>query len=196
MTPDIVKGLYRIDVGDCACRSTSALAVLNVLEIHGVEAVADGESGTLLVVTDGREDLHDELVRAAVESGLQPTSVVVANIERIADPNPLSLEEAERLGLLAPPKVAVRAEMAAVQRVSVHVTDGYDPDTIIVAAGIPSELTFSEGHGCLGRVVFDALGIEADLENGGKVVRLPALTAGIYPFRCGRDIVHGTLIVE
>ena len=68
--------------------------------------------------------------------------------------------------------------------------------TIIIGAGLPAEISFSEGHGCLGRVVFDSLGIDVDLENGGACVRLPALEPGTYGFRCGMDMVHGTLIAE
>jgi hypothetical protein len=45
-------------------------------------------------------------------------------------------------------------------------------------------------------VVFDSLGLEADLEQGGAVVALPALEPGTYRFRCGRDVVHGEVIVE
>jgi len=62
----------------------------------------------------------------------------------------------------------------------VHVNGGYDPDTIILSAQVPTEISFSEGHECLGRVVFDALGIEADLEHGGALVSLPALEPGTY----------------
>ncbi|MDP2232318.1 MAG: cupredoxin domain-containing protein [Actinomycetota bacterium] len=45
-------------------------------------------------------------------------------------------------------------------------------------------------------MVFESLGLEADLDQGGAVVHIPALDAGTYPFRCGMDMVHGTLIVE
>ena len=100
------------------------------------------------------------------------------------------------LGLIEPPKVPVRAVVETVQRVYVNVTDGYDPDTIIIDAGVASEIAFSEAHGCLGMVVFEGLGIEADLEHGGAIVKLPPLEPGTYSFRCGMDMVHGTLIAE
>jgi hypothetical protein len=191
-----LKQVYRIDVSEFTCRSVGELVRANVLEIADVEAVAAGRDGTLLVVTSSEQDRYDEIVRATVDAGLDPVSVKVSDAERIFDPMPLSLEEAGLLGLLEAPKEPVRATVETVQRISVAVTDGYDPDTILIEAGVPAEITFSEGHGCLGRVVFEALGIEADLEQGGATVRIPALEAGTYGFRCGRDMVHGTLIAE
>ena len=191
-----LKEVYRIDASGFTCRSVAALATLNVLEIDGVEAVTSGGESTLLAITSAERDLHDEIVRAAVRSGLDPTRVKGVDLERIFDPNPLLLEEAEALGLIEPPKEPVRAVVETVQRLRVAVTDGYDPDTIIVKADIPAEIEFSEAHGCLGTVVFDGLDVEEDLEHGGAVVKLPPLEAGTYTFRCGMDMVHGTLIAE
>lgn len=196
MSISTLREIYRIDVGPSACRSVGALVTLNALEIGGVEAVALGRDDTLLLMAASDFDLHDDIVRAVVKSGLHPESVTVSDVERAADTLALSIEEAERLGMIRAPKEPVRATVETVQRVSVSVTDGYDPETIVVEAGLPSEIRFSEGHGCLGMVVFDALNIEADLEDGGALVVLPSLEPGIYGFRCGRDMVHGTLIAE
>ena len=191
-----LKEVYRIDASGFSCRSVVALATLNVLEIDGVEAVTSGSENTLLAITSAERDLHDEIVRAAVRSGLDPTRVKGVDLERIFDPTPLLLEEAEALGLIEPPKEPVRAVIETVQRLRIAVTDGYDPDTIIVNAGVPAEIEFSEAHGCLGTVVFDGLDVEEDLEHGGAVVKLPPLEIGTYTFRCGMDMVHGTLIAE
>ena len=196
MSDSASKELYRIDLSERHCRSVDELARLNLLELDGIEAVTFGNGDTLLAVTSGARDMYDDIVTAAVKSGLDPRSVVAGDLQRVFDPSPITVSEAERLGLIEPPKEPVRAVVETVQRVSVHVTDGYDPDTIIIGAGVPAEISFSEGHGCLGRVVFDSLGIDVDLENGGACVRLPALEPGTYGFRCGMDMVHGTLIAE
>lgn len=196
MDHNVLKEVYRINVGGFACRSAEALVTLNVLDIEDVEAVTVGRDGTLPVVAGTDRDIYDDLILAAVDSGLEPESVLIANLEPLFDRAPLSIEEAEMLGLVQPPKEPVRAIVETVQRVQVEVTDGYDPDTIIIQAGVPAEIDFSEGHGCLGRVVFDDLGIDVDLEDGGAVVRLPGLEPGTYGFRCGMDMVHGTLIAE
>ena len=196
MSHEPLREVYRIDVSGFECQSVAALATFNVREVAGVEAVTVGRDGTLLAVTSADHDLRDDIVRAAVLSGLDPLSVRAVDLERSFDPNPLSLAEAEALGLIEPPKAPVRAVVETVQRVYVNVTDGYDPDTIIIDAGVASEIAFSEAHGCLGMVVFEGLGIDADLEHGGAIIKLPPLEPGTYSFRCGMDMVHGTLIAE
>jgi hypothetical protein len=196
MSHSPLKEVYRIDVGSFECRSVGSLVNLNLREIDGVDVVTSDRDRELLVVTTADRDVYDDVVRAVVKSGLDPRSVSIADLERALNPTPLSTREAEELGLIEPPKVPVRATIETVQRISVHVTDGYDPDTIIIQAGVPAEIEFSEGHGCLGRVVFDSLGIDAGLEHGGAIVKLPPLDPGTYPFRCGMDMVHGTLVAE
>jgi hypothetical protein len=84
-----------------------------------------------------------------------------------------------------------------VQRIAVDVTDGYfDPTIVELAAGIPSQLVFSEGQGCLAEVSFPQFGIERDLTSGGATVEIPALQAGEYPFSCGMEMVYGVLVVR
>jgi hypothetical protein len=84
-----------------------------------------------------------------------------------------------------------------VQRVSIDTATGsWSPSEIALKEGIPTEITFSEGRGCLARVVFPDLGISADLTDGGAVVRLPALAAGEHSFTCGMEMVSGTLVVR
>jgi hypothetical protein len=194
MAEKTASEVYRVALSGRVCRSGFALLEMNVGEIKHVAAIAETDTNTLVVMADAGYDLYDRLVVAVVESGCDPLDVTVAELERLIDPEALSLAEATSLGIVSAPKEPVRA--AIVQRVAVHVTGGYDPDSILVQAGVPVEISFSEGHGCLGRVVFDSLGVEADLENGGATVVLPALDAGTYPFRCGRGMVHGTLIAE
>ena len=186
--------VYRITLSGRECRSAFSLLRLNVVELEHAVSAALIDDNTLIVISADGFDIHDALIAAVVDAGFDPSVVNVVELERIVDPTGLPLDQAIALGLIEPPKEPARA--AVIQRVSVHVTDGYDPDTILLAADIPAEISFSEGHGCLGRVVFESLGVEADLEHGGAVVELPPLHAGTYPFRCGRDMVHGTLIVE
>lgn len=194
-TTSRTKDVYRVrldGLGD-SCRSRTALLVENVSEIAGVEAVTVSVDGTLVAVASQEYDLFDLMTRAVVRSGLDPTSVSVSTFDRKSSPLPVWAEDAAALGLTREP---TRAAVETVQRASITVSDGYYPDELILAAGIPTEITFSEGHGCLARVVFPHLGIEADLDRGGAVVWIPALEVGEYEFRCGMDMVHGRLIVE
>lgn len=84
-----------------------------------------------------------------------------------------------------------------VQTISVDVSKGYfDPTVIDVAAGVPTEITFGQGSGCLAEVEFPQFDISKDLTQGGAVVTLPALDPGEYQFNCGMQMVFGTLIVH
>lgn len=196
MSIDTMTEVYRLKPSDLTCRSARELLAMSLRETRGVEAVWIADDGTITVLGAKDAEPVEGLVRAVVESGCDPGEVRILRVENTSDHEPLSLDEARGLGLVASPKEPVRAEVVQVQRVRVHVTDGYDPDTIVVAAGMPTEIEFSEGHGCLGRVLFEQFGIDESLESGGAVVRLPALEPGTYPFSCGMHMVHGTVIAE
>lgn len=84
-----------------------------------------------------------------------------------------------------------------VQRIAVDVSAGYfDPNVIRVQAGVPVEITFGEGSGCMAEVMFKDFGVFEDLTNGGAVVQLPALDPGEYGFSCGMEMVFGVVIAE
>ena len=84
-----------------------------------------------------------------------------------------------------------------VQRLTVDTSSGsYNPNTITLKAGVPTEITFTQASGCLSEVVFPELGIGADLTGGDVTLKLPALEAGTYGFNCGMQMVFGTLTVE
>ena len=188
--------VYRVNLADVTCRSAEALVAMSVREIDGVRAVLLGADAELIVLASTHRDLHPEIAAAAVSAGLMPGTVSVGPAFRAYDSRPLTLQEAEDLGIVERPRKPVRAAVETVQRVDIVVTDGYDPDAIIVTVGVPVRLVFTEGHGCLGTVMFESLGIEADLEQGGATIDLPALEPGTYPFSCGRRMVHGRVIAE
>jgi copper chaperone CopZ len=196
MSDNSIKTIYRVDLASSSCRSCDSLVALVVGEIPGVEAVSVSPAGALVAVASAERDLYEEITREVVSVGLDPMSVTLVPFERVVDVRPLALSDAEALGLIAPPREPVRAAVETVQRISVAVTDGYDPEVILLSAGVPAEITFSEGHGCLAKVVFPDFGIEADLEHGGAVVHVPALEPGSYRFSCGMNMVHGELVVE
>lgn len=188
--------IYRIGLDSVACRSTESLLALTVREIEGVRSAIISAERELIVLATGDRDLHPEIVRAVVNAGLMPHAVSVGPVLRISHRRPLTQQEAEDLGIVRRQPEPVRAAVETIQRVDIAVTDGYDPDTIIVTAGMPVRLTFSEGHGCLGKVMFEDFGIDSDLERGGATVDLPALEPGTYPFSCGMRMVHGRVIAE
>lgn len=85
-----------------------------------------------------------------------------------------------------------------VQRISVDASNGYNPNVIKLAAGVPAEITFSQASGCMAEVVSESLGFYEDLTSGPKTVRIEAdaLQPGEYSFSCGMQMVFGTIIVE
>ena len=85
----------------------------------------------------------------------------------------------------------------AVQRISVDVSTGaYEPSVITAKAGVPLEITFGQGGGCLASVLVPDFGIDQDLTQGGAVVKLPAMKAGEYQFSCGMQMVFGKIVVK
>lgn len=94
------------------------------------------------------------------------------------------------------PVSPISTRASIVQQVKVAVSDDYYPNRIEVFPGVPVEIEFGEGHGCLATVVFEQFGIERDLTRGGAVVRLPGLAPGEYQFSCGMHMVFGTVVAE
>jgi plastocyanin len=84
-----------------------------------------------------------------------------------------------------------------VQTIKVDLSKGYyDPNTIQLKAGVPSEITFGQGSGCLGAVQSQQLGFGEDLSSGPKTIKLGALKPGTYKFACGMGMVSGTIVVK
>jgi hypothetical protein len=198
MANGVIKDVYRVALGESACRSGETLATMLVRDIEGVELVAVNNEGTLIALASADTDLYEDIVRAVVTSGFGPESVVATPFERLTERIPLTLAETVALQAPEPAREPVRVpiETTQTQRVRIEVTDGYDPSDIVVAAGIPLEITFTEGSGCLAKVVFEGLDIEADLTQGGAVVMIPALEPGVHPFSCGMHMVHGSITAE
>ena len=82
-----------------------------------------------------------------------------------------------------------------VQKAFVDASSGFAPNVVYASAGMPLELTFSEGYGCMAEVLFRDFGILEDLTRGGATISLPALAPGEYVFSCGMEMVFGTLVV-
>lgn len=84
-----------------------------------------------------------------------------------------------------------------IQRITVDLSKGYyDPTTIELKAGIPAEITFGQGGGCLAQVQSQDLGFFEDLSGGAKTINVAALTPGTYTFTCGMQMVSGSIVVK
>ena len=84
-----------------------------------------------------------------------------------------------------------------VQKFTVDLSKGYyNPNTIELKAGVPAEITFGTGTGCLAQVQSQDLGFYQDLTGGPVTIKLPALAAGTYTFTCGMQMQSGTIVVK
>jgi len=92
---------------------------------------------------------------------------------------------------------AVAVTAGGVQETKVVVKGGYSPDTIRVRAGRPVRLVFErrEADPCSERVVFDGLGLSADLPTGTDVpVEFTPPEPGEYDFACQMGMLRGKVI--
>ena len=83
-----------------------------------------------------------------------------------------------------------------VQKITVNVTNVYNPNVVYLKAGVPTELTFAGGQGCTVRVQSESLGFAEGMAGGPVTVKLDALQPGTYPFACGMNMVHGKVVVR
>lgn len=90
------------------------------------------------------------------------------------------------------------AEVAGdVQKIDVDLSQGYyQPNQIVLKAGVPTEITFGQSSGCTGQVTSEELGFLEELSAGPRTVKLPALEVGEYPFYCGMKMVYGKIVVK
>jgi plastocyanin len=95
-------------------------------------------------------------------------------------------------------KVVGTAEVVGnVQKISVDLSKGYyEPNQIVLKAGVPAEITFGQSSGCTAQVVSQDLGFSEDLTAGPRTVKLAALQPGEYGFSCGMQMVFGKIVVE
>jgi hypothetical protein len=88
------------------------------------------------------------------------------------------------------------APHGGVQRITVDPGTGiFAPNVIVARAGVPLQIAFKPGAGCLASVMFKSFSIRKDITQGG-VVDLPALKPGEYSFSCGMEMVYGKVVVK
>jgi hypothetical protein len=96
---------------------------------------------------------------------------------------------------IQPEKVSEAA--AGAQRIRIATANSaFTPNEVTAKAGTPIELEFPPGGaGCTASITFPDLNLSKDLSRGG-IMALPALKAGVYPWKgaCGSE--SGSLKVE
>lgn len=170
-----------IEVGDVTARGVAEVRMVKVEVEPGTEAEVAVETAAFA------EEPVSASSPAAAEA---PPAEHDYNQEAVTA---VATAESPLEGVAETVPVALFARAELVQRLDVAVTDGYYPARLVVQANVPVEIGFGEGHGCLAHVLFEDFGIDADLTDGGAVVRLPGLAAGTYKFSCGMNMVFGTV---
>lgn len=117
---------------------------------------------------------------AVVRDALMPTGLVAKGEANVST------------GPAASPEAASGNQALAVDTSS----GSFAPTQLTAKSGIPIEITFGRGSGCLSEVVFPDLKVRQSLEEGPVVVNLPALKPGSYSFACGMGMQRGTLVVQ
>lgn len=162
-----------------------------VVEVQMAEVAVEPAHGFIEPAHALVETVAETPADAAAERA--PAAVAVATHESSAgdDGSAWSPQEAYEA-----PVTHASPQASLVQRIRVEVSDNYYPNRIDVIPGVPVEIEFGEGHGCLARVLFEDFGIEQDLTQGGGIVRLPGLTPGEYRFSCGMRMVFGKVVAQ
>ena len=96
------------------------------------------------------------------------------------------------------PAASYGQEAPSVREIEVIVDGGYKPAHIDVRKGERVRLRFvRKEHGpCTKEVLFPKLGIRRELPTDQPVViELPALEPGEYEFKCGMNMIKGTIAV-
>lgn len=86
---------------------------------------------------------------------------------------------------------------AGVQRVSIDLSTGqYIPNRVTAKAGVPLEVTFGAGTGCVKMLVIPSFNIKADMTGGAQTFKLGSLAPGEYEWHCGMDMKRGVIVVQ
>ena len=98
-----------------------------------------------------------------------------------------------------PTKAGVAASLVGdVQEIDITVKGGYEPDVIVVKAGVPVRLNFTrmESSMCSEVVSFDGLDRSAELPEGDTVpVEFTPDAPGEIPFQCQMGMLRGKIVV-
>ncbi len=148
---------------------------------------------------------------AAIPAGATATEMPIhANQFRRIE-QPLGLKVGVTLGGLAligaelwwflhkKPKVQQAETQQGIQEIAIPVEGGYQPDYIVVYAGLPVRLNFfrKDANSCLEEVLLPDFGIDAHLPVNKTVpVEFTPQKPGEYQFTCGMRMFRGIIEVR
>lgn len=191
----VVDGILSRSFGSAdACQSSSIALTPN----DGVDLATDGAK--LLDAFEGQNAIGEVILDVKqstievnwCESGQSEESIrqVLASTGLVTVGEVTSAPEAA-------PTPAVMDASGKKQTLAIATSSGsFAPNLITLKAGVPAELTFDKGTGCLTAFTIKDLKIRQDLTKAGAVVKLPALKPGTHEFECGQGHPSGQIVVE
>ena len=85
------------------------------------------------------------------------------------------------------------------QEVTVTVSGGYTPNTVVLKKGVPAQIIFDrkDPSSCLSHVVFPDFGIDEALPLGEQYpIKIDTSKPGEYQYACGMNMFHGKVVVK
>lgn len=90
-----------------------------------------------------------------------------------------------------------RVDGEGVQIVRIDASKGvFEPNQVVVRAGVPVRLVFTKGVRCTDVVTFSKPEMSVRLDRDGGTLDLPALEAGVYSFGCRNGGASGLVLAE
>lgn len=85
------------------------------------------------------------------------------------------------------------------QAVTVTVSGGYTPNTVVLKQGVPGKIVFDrkDPSGCFNEVVFPDFGVRETLPVGEPYpIEIDTSKPGEYPYACGMNMFHGKVVIK
>ena len=85
------------------------------------------------------------------------------------------------------------------QEVTVTVSGGYTPNTVVLRRGVPAQIIFDrkDPSGCFNEVVFPDFGVHETLPVGQQhPVEIDTSKPGEYQYACGMNMFHGKVVIK
>ncbi len=85
------------------------------------------------------------------------------------------------------------------QEVTVTVSGGYTPNTVVLKQGVPAKIVFDrkDPSGCFNEVVFPDFGVHETLPVGEQYpIEIDTSKPGEYQYACGMNMFHGKVVIK
>jgi len=171
-------------------------ASIPVMAKQGVDLASQGEK--LVDAFTGHEGVGDvtlDIARSTVDITFCKSSQTEDAIRQILAGT--DLVDLGAAPVASAPTTATVDPSGDKQTASVDTAGGsFSPGTLLLKAGVPTEIAFGGATSCMTEVIFSELGVQQDLTAGPATVKLPALEPGTYGYACAMGHQTGEVVVQ